>query len=627
MSSTISIWKDKILLNWDRQMPPGYGPDDHVEIQDMPHLWPHLKGHCTYNKKMHKFVMFFSKQNLVRLRNQFGPIPIISGFDRVTELKERLNVFEGIRNMSEAIKAGQYDDKIKIDYKMPPLANYQHQGVIYLSLLPIVPLFADCGMGKTFMVLVSTQHQINTGVLSRGKTLICGKLATLETGWLEDAAKFTDLKVSVVWTGSSYKRREKLLAKLEEDADVYVINHEGVKVLEEELTAKRFEKVVIDESTILKSFTGLHSRISGGTIGKSIFRVSEHAKWRVVMSGTPAPNSAEDIWGQMNFLDPDGFLLEASYKDFRQKYMHKVVFGRLKKDEYGRDIPGEPENKNTPTKWVLTQGQDKVINSIIAPHIFRLRIRDHIKDLPPKTVIKRSIPMSPEQQKIYTKVQEDLWVWFQGKKDEEDKKVTTDNTLTELIKLRQVTGGFLIADDDEPVPFKSNPKLDMMDQLLDEEIDISKKVVIFAQYKWEIKTLEDRYKKYGIVTVYGGNSGNKNLENLKRFMHEPECRLIVLHPKSAAHGITLTMAHYMIFYSISYSSEEDYQAVARIERASQKNPMFVYYLLAKAKKGFSIDEIIYRVQVSKQKKQEYLLDLKQGDIDEGIVDMWKKQFK
>lgn len=767
MSNTISIWKDKILLNWDGTMPPGYGPHDHVEIQDMPKLWKHLNGYCSYNKKLKKFVLFFSKQNLVRLRSQFGSIPILSGYDRITELKGSYDSFLAMREFGTRVKQGEFCN-INIDYKLPPLAEYQARGTAYLYHLYKVPLFADCGClaedsvircnragksykttlqklyksfngtridksvptkvrsfngtsiqlhtirkvvksgvksvltlqlddgkkieltadhevltkrgwvgagnltlsdfvmvdnlkkhprltkvksvghsrnkmtydivcddphrnfvangivvhncGKTYMVLVSTEQQIKTGRLQRGKTLVCGKLATLETGWAADTKKFTDLKANVLWAPPGKKRKEKILEKLDEEADLYVINHEGVKVFMEELAAKKFEKVVVDESTILKSFTGLHSRISGGVLGKAIMTVAEHAVYRVIMSGTPAPNGPEDLWGQFNFLDPDGILLEAGFKDFRQHYMERIVFGRLKKDKDGNDIPGEPENRNTPSKWVMTKGAEKIVHSIIDPHVFRVRIRDHLKDLPPKTVIKRSIQMVPSQQKIYDEVQKEIWVFFK------DDKVSTENALTELIKLRQVTGGFLIADDGNPRPLDENPKVEMMDQLLNEEIGREHKVVIFAQYRWEIEMLQNRYKNHGVVTVYGGNSGNNNLKNLNTFMEDPLCRIIVLHPRSAAHGITLTMAHYMIFYSVSYSSEENYQSVARIERASQKNPMFVYYLLAKAKKGFSIDEIIYKVLISKQRKQELLLDLKQEDIDSDILKIWKNQF-
>ena len=61
------------------------------------------------------------------------------------------------------------------------------------------PLFADCGMGKTYMVLVSTEMQIKTGVVARGKTLVVGKLLTLEDGCLGDCKKFTDLTATILW--------------------------------------------------------------------------------------------------------------------------------------------------------------------------------------------------------------------------------------------------------------------------------------------------------------------------------------------------------------------------------------------------------------------------------------------
>jgi len=153
------------------------------------------------------------------------------------------------------------------------------------------------------------------------------------------------------------------------------------------------------------------------------------------------------------------------------------------------------------------------------------------------------------------------------------------------------------------------------------------KIVIFAQYQWEISEIENRYKYLGSVSVYGGNQSKKNLDNIKEFIHNPETKVIVLHPRSAAHGITLTVSHYMIFYSISYSAEDNCQCVARIERASQKHPMFIYYLLAgsaesKAKKSMTIDEVIYAVIARKEASQEELLE--QRIIDAAIINSFKK---
>ena len=98
-------------------------------------------------------------------------------------------------------------------------------------------------------------------------------------------------------------------------------------------------------------------------------------------------------------------------------------------------------------------------------------------------------------------------------------------------------------------------------------------------------------------------------------------KAIVLHPKSAAHGVTFTVSHYMIFYSSSYSAEDDYQCVKRIERAGQKHPIFIYYLISVLQEPIrkheeSIDEIMYRVIQVKSKNQSELID--QREVNKAI---------
>jgi SNF2 family DNA or RNA helicase len=253
-----------------------------------------------------------------------------------------------------------------------------------------------------------------------------------------------------------------------------------------------------------------------------------------------------------------------------------------------------------------------VLKSKIDALAYQVKIRDHLLDLPEKTIIKRRVRMSEEQQAHYEEMFENLSTML------DDQFISVDEKLTRLTKLRQITGGFLIDQEKEAHLIKSATKLGELDELV-EEIGISKqtdtKVVIYAQYQWEIETIEARYKDKGSVSVYGGNNTQTNLNNIKLFISDPEIKIIVLHPRSAAHGITLTVSHYMIFYSISYSSEENYQCIARIERASQKHPMFIYYLLSKHfknshKKMDTIDETIYKVLMHKEKNQAELIDQK-----------------
>ena len=597
MGITLSVWNELIVLDWDGKMPGHERAEPVLRMNPEKALnyWKHLKGYAVFSKTQRKFFLPLSKQNLWRVYHQFGQVPVRAGQFRIENLKAAIAEMKSLGKRIQAIKDGDLEP---IQYKMPPLGEYQHVGANILTRCERVPLFADCGVGKTWMVLVSTQEQFRRGIVSPGKVLICAKLATLETGWMDDCAKFTHMKAALLWTKSNYKKKEKILEILNSNADVFIINHDGLRVFEKELCAKNFEKVVVDESTILKSFKGASKRFKGGRTGQALMAISKNARWRVIMSGTPAPNGPQDLWGQMHFLDPAGVLLEKTINDFNHTFMKEVFFG-------------DPNNPNTPKTWKPGPESHKV-GEIVNPFSYRVKIRDHLHDLPSKAIIKRPAYMGGEQLRAYKKMEEELWAEIG------DTSVTVDMALTKLIKLRQITGGFIINAAEEAVPVEHNPKLDALDCLLEDEIDHGQKVVIYAQYQYEIELLLNRYKDYGAVTVYGGNKSSDNLANIRSFIENKNVRLCILHPKSAAHGITFVCAHYMIFYSISYSAEDNYQCVRRIERAGQKHPMFVYYLLAEGDGNESIDEIMFDVVADKEDYQESLLN-----AGKDIFDRWR----
>lgn len=626
----VSISDGKIYLHWDGVLPEA--PERSIlSPEDVVHFWPHINGFARWWRSKNAFVLTFSKQNTKRIYNQFGKIPVRYGRERLDELKQRQALFTDMVQKALKVKELPLERLPQYDYKLPPIGEYQHRGVVFLCNVERAPLFADCGMGKTFMVLVSTEIQIRKGVLQPGKTLICGKLATLETGWLEDAEKFTNLKVVTLWEKPGKNRKKKILDRLKEPADVFLINHDGARIFQDELAEMNFDKIVVDESTILKGFRGTDPRIRGGQLGKALMNIAKNSRYRVIMSGTPAPNGPEDLWGQFLFLDPDGLILEPSFNDFREEF-YQVVDLRSKENRFLKNKQGEfaktPEGKliqkplgpRDPKKWEPKKGSIERISEMINKPAYRLRLRDHIKDMPDLTIGKRFVDMSPEQEAHYIDMRDRLKVEI----DEE--RITASLQITAIMKLRQITGGFIIDHEGKAHSIAQNPKLDELDSLLHEEISHEEKVVIYCEYQWEVETISERYKKYGIVSVYGGNTSTKNLANIKKFRQDPKIRLIVLHPKSAAHGITFTMAHYMVFYSFSHSAENNYQCVKRIERTGQKNAMFVYYLACNK----SIDRDILNVIRVKDELQQKLIDpdilnlINQSDIDAKLLEAWKE---
>lgn len=593
--TTFFIWKDLIVI---KGIPdPKYGLASYGYDQRS-----FLTGIARWNEKFQGYLVTFGLQNLKRIKALFPDIAPTKGKERIDALKKDLLILQNDKKIIAEISAGMLDE-YPVEYsKLPPLGEYQDRAVRILTYAQRVAVFIDCGLGKTFISLTSSENQIKMGRLRRGKTLVLGKLATLETGWMEDCEKFTDLKGAVLWLSTGYKRKEKLRDILHNSgADIFFMNHEGVHVLKDDLVAHNFERIIIDESTILKSFTGPNSRMGGGKFGKALWEIAHAAKYRSVMSGTPAPNGPHDLWGQVAFIDPMGHTIEASMNDFRKVYMKQVFFGKVPRDEMGNPIPDLA--KGVPSSWIPDSEKIPEVRARVAPIAYRASMKDHLKDMPDLTVDLRACRMDKVQTKHYMEMKESLMTEIDGE------TVRVGDALTKLGKLRQVTGGFIIDQEGEAHEIDNNPKMALMDDLIFDEIGIENKIVIYAQYQWEIIQLVSRYKEYGAVSVFGGNKSSENLENIRRFREDPDVKLIILHPRSAAHGITFTCAHYMIFYSISYSAEENYQCVKRIERAGQKHPMFVYYALAKdVKGGQTIDTVIYSVIKGKLRNQDALLD-------------------
>jgi SNF2 family DNA or RNA helicase len=285
-------------------------------------------------------------------------------------------------------------------------------------------------------------------------------------------------------------------------------------------------------------------------------------------------------------------------------------------------LEGEPFDPKTPSKIIPRKDTTEKIRKKIYPITFRAKLEDHI-DLPTVTPVKRVLGMTPEQTKHYMDMKEALMVEF-----ESGETVSVSVAIAAMTKLRQITGGYLLdigrrengSDGKIVHTLKKNPKIEELDSIVEDEIAPDKKILIFAEYRHEIELIVSRYKKYGALSAYGGTTQPVKLDNIKKFKSEDKHRILVIHPKSAAHGVNLTEANYLVFYSISHSAEDNYQAIGRIKRATQKKPMFIYSLIMRD----SIDEICYRCVVKKQADERELLD--QGIVEMSLLEEIKKSF-
>jgi SNF2 family DNA or RNA helicase len=226
---------------------------------------------------------------------------------------------------------------------------------------------------------------------------------------------------------------------------------------------------------------------------------------------------------------------------------------------------------------------------------FSYRVRkDQCLDLPEKIKLLRTIQLSTEQRMVYNNLKERAIAIIQ------DESVSFNIKLVELLRLHQVTNGFLKTDEGNIKEFAENPK---MDELLDVVEQIEGKAIIWANYVHNIESITNKLKElYGdnsVVNIYGGIEAEQRKEAVNRFQNDDTCRFFVGNPSTGGFGLTLTAASYVIYYSNSYSYEVRLQSEDRAHRIGQKKNVTYIDIVAKDSIDFHIMKALQnKLQIS-----------------------------
>ena len=149
--------------------------------------------------------------------------------------------------------------------------------------------------------------------------------------------------------------------------------------------------------------------------------------------------------------------------------------------------------------------------------------------------------------------------------------------------------------------------------MLKEVIDETEhKVLIFVPFKHTIQILTDRLRKDGISTeiIEGAVSATRRADTFKRFQEDKDPRALVIQPQSAAHGVTLTAANTVVWWSPTPSLETYAQANARVHRAGQKNRCTVIQL-----EGSVAERRMYKLLDKKINVHSQIINLYQELLD------------
>jgi SNF2 family DNA or RNA helicase len=411
------------------------------------------------------------------------------------------------------------------------LRPYQDDAADFLYARDRAMILAPVGAGKTAITLTAMQAMLDDGRVKRWLVVAPKRVCT--DVWPVEAPKWSGITPALA-VGNPAQRA----AAIRSDASVVVINYDNLDKLED-LTG--FDGIVFDELTRLKNPSGKRF--------KALEKLLANIKVRWGLTGSFTSNGLEDVFGQCKIIDQP--LLGRAKGAFMQQYF--ICINR----DFGQ--------------WTPAPGALEQVMARIKPATFVLDPGDYSDKLPPCHV--NEVRVSFADRAPYEKMKRDYVVKFG------DDRVIAQNAAAVTTKLQQMASGFIYNREagDASIWF-SGHKFDRLEELLAENQRAN--TIIVYNYQEELAELKRRFPHAATIDE----------PNVIARWNAGEIELLLIHPKSAGHGLNLQHGGcHMVFVSLPWSLELYEQTVGRLHRGGQPHAVWVYIMLTEK----TIDERIW----------------------------------
>lgn len=414
------------------------------------------------------------------------------------------------------------------------LRDYQEKAADFLYENNRAMIFAPVGAGKTALTLTAMQDMLRYKFVKRWLVLAPKRVCT--DVWPVEQPKWaTDTPIAVA-VGTPIQRSQALHSGF----PVVVSNYDNIQWLaEQELD---FDGIVFDELTKLKNPSGKRY--------KALAKIVDKINIRWGLTGSFTSNGLEDVFGQCKIVNQD--LLGRAKGAFMQQY-----FVLVNKD-FG--------------EWEPRVGSLAQVMARIKPATFLLDAGEYADKLPPCHTVEMKCDL--QDRAPYEKMKKDFVIEFK------DVEITAVNAGVVTGKLQQMAGGWVYETvttasstpgrmnvSKTPIWFSTH-KFDLLDELIEENQHDN--TIIVYNYVEELAELKRRYPHAQTI----------NDEKAIERWNEGKIELLLIHPKSAGHGLNLQHGgNKMVFVSLPWSLELYEQTVGRLHRSGQKHDVWVYLLL------------------------------------------------
>lgn len=513
---------------------------------------------------------------------------------RVTSVIPSAKVIEHESGQLVAVKHGPEETKvlrnIGIDAPSPILHHYdwpgrfepfyaQREAAAFMSLEPRAFNLSDLGTGKTLATLWAYDYLRESGVVN--KALVITPLSTLERTWADEVFQhFPHLEVAVL-----HGSRNQRIKLLESDADLYLINHDGIKVsgfVDALKDRDDINLVVIDEIAQV-------ARNASTDRFRALMDICNRQSTRKVwgLTGTPTPNAPTDAWAQCKLLVPERVpAYSTRFRDMVMKQINQFL-------------------------WVPRANALDIVHDAMQPSI--RFTRDECVDLPPVMYDTRFAQLTADQTKAYRDMLTKLCIQAAGG------QITAANEAVKAQKLIQVACGVVYDGNGGEVVLDNTPRMQTLMEVIEQSatkvivfvpfVSVAEKVAKEVSFNLDKANYTEgilRGRQFGtkVELIHGGVSKNERDRIFGAFQHSEAPQVLVAQPAAMSHGLTLTAASTIVWYAPITSNETFVQANARITRPGQKHSQLIVML-----EGTDMERKYYARLKDKQRVQGILLDM------------------
>lgn len=457
------------------------------------------------------------------------------------------------------LRDNQEDTTVGFSFKTPP---YKHQKVMFnfSRILDKCAYLADIGVGKTLPAIC-------TSIYRKGKDKVKRVLvitpASVKDNFAAEIRKNCDedyvvLNGPLLW-------RKKILN--ESDKFFVITNYDSLSFLEINIIKKKFDMLIADEISYCKNSRAKRS--------KALYKIAQNISYKIILTGSLLTNTPLDCYMPFKILDERIF--GTSFWRFKEQY---CVF-KPKYGAYGKYL-----------EIVDFQNLDE-----LQKNIYRVSIRyrrEDCLDLPPKVYEVRNIELPIDIRKRYEQMKKELYLQYQNK------EINAQNCLVKILKLAQITSGFISDDLGNVIPFEENPKLEELKDLLGE---IDEKVIIWTRFRYSFEKILGILKDKA-VGLCGDTKVEKRQELIDKFQTDDRCRYFI-GMVSLGYGFNLTAGKVSIFYENDFSYQNRIQAEGRNYRAGQESKVIYIDMVCKD----TIDEYVKKALERKENLAKMVMEI------------------